>query len=74
MVPEFSKLDNGKLLLAGVLCLVTWHSRDRSRDLVTTSNSNYARLSAKIAHMGCRSFEHLAPIYSFTCAINIKYK
>ena len=23
MVPEFSKLDKGKLLLAGVLCLVT---------------------------------------------------
>ena len=68
MVPEFSKLDNGKLLLAGVLCLVAWHSRDRSRDLVTTSNSNCARLSAKIARMGCRSFEHSAPIYSYTCA------
>ena len=66
MVPEFSKLDIGKLLLAGVLCLVTWHSRDRSRDLVTTINSNCARLSAKIARMGCRSFEHSAPIYSYT--------
>ena len=58
MVPEFSKLNNGKLLLAGVLCLVTWHSRDSSRDLVTTSNRNCARLSAKIARIGCRSFEH----------------
>ena len=66
MVPEFSKLDIGKLLLAGVLCLVTWHSRDRSRDLVTTINSNCARLSAKIARMGCRSFERSAPIYSYT--------
>ena len=66
MVPEFSKLDIGKLLLAGVLYLVTWHSRDRSRDLVTTINSNCGRLSAKIARMGCRSFEHSAPIYSYT--------
>ena len=48
MVPEFSKLDIGKLLLAGVLCLVTSHSRDRSRDLVKTIKSNCARLSAKI--------------------------